>query len=176
MSVSSIINVGTWNKPTNIRLNTSKLVKNKLNKITILWDYTNPPVNMNVYWELKINNYIEVVNTASYTFIPLGVKKFTSVKIRSIYKYKTDTVNIKSTNLGISEWSEEIKIINNKDKYCVKDCNIINNITNNNGNSNNTLITNNKNISSKLSYANSVHNKHKTSSHNSNYNPCFKLG
>lgn len=176
MSVSSIVNVGIWKKPTNIKLNTSNIIKNKNTEVTILWDYSAAAVNMNVYWELQINNYIEVVNTASYTFIPLGVKKFTSVKIRSIYKYKTDTANIKSTNLGISEWSEEIKIINNKDKYCVEDCNIINNITNNNGNSNNTLITNNKNISSKLSYANSVHNKHKTSSHNSNYNPCFKLG
>tara|TARA_X000000368_G_scaffold386702_1_gene346848 strand:+ start:317 stop:847 length:531 start_codon:yes stop_codon:yes gene_type:complete len=175
MSVSSIVNVGIWNKPTNIRLNTSNFVKNKHTKLTILWDYTNPPVNMNVYWELQINNHTEVVLTPSYTFIPFGTDNFTTVKIRSVYRYNVDTTHIKSTNLGISEWSEEIKIPNNKDNYCIKDCNIINNITNNNGNSNNTLITNNKNISSKFSYANSVQNKRKTSSHNSNYKPCLKL-
>lgn len=172
MSVSSIINVGTWDKPTNIRLNISNLVKNKMTAVTILWDYTNPTINMNVYWELQINNYTEVVHTSSHTFIPLGIEKSTIVKIRSIYKYKTDTANIKSTNLGISEWSEEIKIPNNKDNYCVKDCNIINN---NNGNSNNVLTKNNKNISTKFSYSNSVHNKRISSSYNSNFTTSFKL-
>ena len=58
MSVSSIVNVGIWNKPTNIRLNTSNIVKNKHTEVTILWDNTtSPPENMNVYWELQINNY-----------------------------------------------------------------------------------------------------------------------
>ena len=172
MSVSSIINIGIWNKPTNIILNTSNIVKNKHTEVTILWDNTtSPPENMNVYWELQINNYIEVVNTASYTFIPLGIEKFTFVKIRSIYKYKTDTANIKSTNLGISEWSEEIKIPNNKDNYCVKDCNIVNNKNDNS----NVLTKNNKNISSKVSYSNSVNNKRISSSYNSNFTASFKL-
>ena len=175
MSVSSIVNVGIWNKPTNIKLNTSNIIKNKNTEVTILWDYSAAAVNMNVYWELQINNYTKVVLTPSYTFIPFGIDNFTTVKIRSVYRYNVDTTHIKITNLGISEWSEEIKIPNNTDNYCVKDCNIINNIVNNNGNSNNTLITNNKNISSKFSYANSVQNKRKTSSHTSNYNPCFKL-
>ena len=172
MSVSSIVNVGIWNKPTNIRLNTSNLVKNKMTTVTILWDYTNPPVNMNVYWELQINNYTEVVNTPSYTFIPFGTDNFTTVKIRSVYRYNVDTTHIKITNLGISEQSEEIKIPNKKENYCIKDSNIINN--NINGNSN-VLTKNSKNISSKFSYSNSVNNKRTTSSYNSNYNPCFKL-
>jgi len=172
MSVSSIVNVGIWNKPTNIRLNTSNLVKNKMTTVTILWDYTNPPVNMNVYWELQINNYTEVVNTPSYTFIPFGTDNFTTVKIRSVYRYNVDTTHIKITNLGISEQSEEIKIPNNKDNYCIKDSNIINN--NINGNSN-VLTKNSKNISSKFSYSNSVNNKRTTSSYNSNFTSSFKL-
>lgn len=171
MSVSSIINVGTWDKPTNIRFNTSNFVKNKMTAVTILWDYTSAPENMNVYWELQINNYTKVVPTPSYTFIPFGTDNFTTVKIRSVYRYNVDTTHIKITNLGISEWSEEIKIPNNKDNYCVKDCNIINN---NNSNSN-VLTNNNKNISSKFSYSNSVHNKRVSSSYNSNFTSSFKL-
>ena len=175
MSVSSIISVGNWAKPTNIRLNSGIFAKNKVTKVTILWDNINPPSNMNVYWELKLNdNYIKVY-TKTYTFIPLGIQEFTTVKIRSIYRYNIDTTNIKTTNLGISDWSHEIKITNNKDNYCEKDCKIVTNKVNVNGNANSTLVKNNKNISSKSSYSNVVNNKRQSSSYSSNYKSCFKL-
>ena len=175
MSVSGIISVGNWAKPTNIRLKSEIIAKNKYTKITILWDNINASNNMNVYWEIKLNdNYIKVY-TKTYTFIPLGIEQFTTVKIRSIYKYNIDTTNIKTTNLGISDWSHEIKIINNKDNYCKKDCKIVNNKVNVNGNANSTLIKNNKNISSKSLYSNVVNNKRQSSSYSSNYKSCFKL-
>jgi len=107
MSVSAEISIG-WSKPTGLTVvrERSGLTGSKA---TFSWD------KIGTEWRVLINGTSHIVkNNPTFTVgLPMGGE--TCVKVQTVYE----------TGLATSDWSSEVCIKNDRDKYCESKCNTV---------------------------------------------------